>query len=585
MNRNVLPMVVMALVFISLCSSVLADLEILSFSCNSMSPTTNVETADNMVCEAVIKNTDSQNSAGVSSVSLYTTGGWANAESYAGTGFSSTISAGASTTASFSNVIANVPGDSHKFLYIDIDSSAYTEKVIDLTVNSMTFKTMTVTPSVSSLASGSEFDVNAYIMAGGSVSSASMTISLSGGCSLSSGESATKSIGSVSNNVEVSKSWKVTQGGSTCSVTVDASGISSPVTLSKSASSSVSFLSGGDDDSPASSGGGGGGGTLVTTHDIGALDMTGASAETSKNDVVKFKIRNVDHTATIVDLTNTQVKIEISSDPFNITMSVGETKKMDLDEDSTTFDLSLTLDSINATTQKANLTFKLISESIPQEPGVIPAGGVCVPNEKKCIGDELNLCRTDGMAWETTTCEHGCDSELLECRKEAVAPVEPGGPAAPGGEPGAPAAPSELPLLPLAAGVIIVVILLIAALSYKKFGAGKMHILSITAVLIILVSVSALISMRPSGYIIKGHETFVGCVSGEATLYGASWCGECREQNALFGDEFSSLDYVDCRHSSEQCVAEGVRAIPAWKIDGKLYGYLTLEELSELTGC
>ena len=42
---------------------------------------------------------------------------------------------------------------------------------------------------------------------------------------------------------------------------------------------------------------------------------------------------------------------------------------------------------------------------------------------------------------------------------------------------------------------------------------------------------------------------------------------------------------IDCKSSSETCVSQGIREIPAWKINGEVYGYLTLEELSEITGC
>ena len=567
------------LAWVAFIPAAFAALNILSFSCNNMDPTVNVEAGGSMNCDAVIQNTDSQNSASMSSVKLYTTGSWSDAESYTGSGFSSTISAGASTTATFSSITASIPGAAHKFLHIDIDNTAHTEEVSDISVNSITFKSMTVTPSASTSSSGSSFTVNAYLTAGGSISSASVAISLSGGCTLGTGESATKSLGTISDNVEASASWSITQGSSTCSITVDASGTSNPVTITKSRSASVTSSGGGTNGtsgtsagggSGGGSGGGGGGALGGEIYNLGLLPPSGASVDVLKGDIVRFTVKAASHELNVLDLTQTSLKLQVSSDPFNITLQAGETKKLGLDEDST-LDLSITLVKINWSARKATLSLAPISEVLSLGPGVIPRGGVCVPDERRCEGSELQSCRPDGLEWSKSACEFGCDPESKECKEASQSRSVP------------PAGSYDILIT-----IFITVIIFAGVLFFRKgiiMKSKGRYALSVIAILAIFTLIS---NLSYTGYLSgDSQDPVLGCLkSNEFIFYTASWCGDCREQISLLENYSSNIARIDCESENSICLENGIREIPSWKINSRIYhGKFSPQELTSLAGC
>ena len=237
-----------------------ASMSIETFTCNGMSGTVVVENGATFSCQASIKNEDTQNPANLGSVALLVEGSWAEKTSYTGTGFSSTLGAGASTTADFAGIKAVTPAATNKFQSIQLDNSADTF-VTNTNVNVITVKSLTVTASSSSEAQGTEFSVEAAVIAGGDLGSVTLTWSGSGGCSLSSGHSASKEVGSLSHNTEATRSWKIVQGSADCVNTVTASGTSSSITTTKSKSAAVAFTgSGGSSSSSGSSSSGGGGG-------------------------------------------------------------------------------------------------------------------------------------------------------------------------------------------------------------------------------------------------------------------------------------------------------------------------------------
>ena len=71
------------------------------------------------------------------------------------------------------------------------------------------------------------------------------------------------------------------------------------------------------------------------------------------------------------------------------------------------------------------------------------------------------------------------------------------------------------------------------------------------------------------------------------TMYGTEWCGHCKDQKALFGDDFADVNYVDCDAQKPACVAAGVRGFPTWKDSaGNAYpGTQSLARLAEVSGC
>lgn len=81
-------------------------------------------------------------------------------------------------------------------------------------------------------------------------------------------------------------------------------------------------------------------------------------------------------------------------------------------------------------------------------------------------------------------------------------------------------------------------------------------------------------------------EKIVKCISSKATLYIQDGCPHCLTQKKEFGECYKLINVVDCTKTPEKCVEVGIRAIPAWLIDGKLIeGAYKIEELQEITGC
>ena len=92
-----------------------------------------------------------------------------------------------------------------------------------------------------------------------------------------------------------------------------------------------------------------------------------------------------------------------------------------------------------------------------------------------------------------------------------------------------------------------------------------------------------------SGYFVKPNslDDFAKCLAIKgATMYGAEWCGHCKEQKAMFGESFKYVNYVECPESQVLCEQMGIKGYPTWVINGVNYpGTQTFERLKELTGC
>ncbi len=88
------------------------------------------------------------------------------------------------------------------------------------------------------------------------------------------------------------------------------------------------------------------------------------------------------------------------------------------------------------------------------------------------------------------------------------------------------------------------------------------------------------------------YDEFAICLAEkEAVFYGAFWCPHCHEQKALFGKSKKFLPYVECsngdRSQKDVCKDANIESYPTWVFaDGTTKpGNLSLEELSEITGC
>jgi len=85
----------------------------------------------------------------------------------------------------------------------------------------------------------------------------------------------------------------------------------------------------------------------------------------------------------------------------------------------------------------------------------------------------------------------------------------------------------------------------------------------------------------------KGPEELAKCLTDKgAVMYGAEWCGHCKNQKSNFGESFQYINYVDCDEEESKCRAAGIRGYPTWVIETKLYpGEKSLNRLADITGC
>lgn len=114
-----------------------------------------------------------------------------------------------------------------------------------------------------------------------------------------------------------------------------------------------------------------------------------------------------------------------------------------------------------------------------------------------------------------------------------------------------------------------------------------------TFLIIIVLIVIGIVAWSVSGYFVKddsdlsGLDKFAKCLAdNDATMYGAEWCGHCKNQKEMFGDSFKYVNYVECPENQQLCSEMDVTGYPTWIINGESKpGAKSLETLSELTGC
>jgi hypothetical protein len=133
-----------------------------------------------------------------------------------------------------------------------------------------------------------------------------------------------------------------------------------------------------DNSGGGSSGGGGGGGsgeTSVQTNDVETQTVRETkdfevnfkavdedSFNIAKDDSVKFSIKEEDHTVIVDSITSDSVTMTISSDPITLTLNIGKSKKVDIDDEEGE-DLEVTL--IDILDDEAFIKFKILeSEKI-----------------------------------------------------------------------------------------------------------------------------------------------------------------------------------------------------------------------------
>lgn len=88
-------------------------------------------------------------------------------------------------------------------------------------------------------------------------------------------------------------------------------------------------------------------------------------------------------------------------------------------------------------------------------------------------------------------------------------------------------------------------------------------------------------------------DTFAQCINDSgATYYGAFWCPNCKNQEAMFGRSAHLLPRVECstpdgRGQLQVCQEAGITGYPTWEFANgdRVSGTQSLETLSTVTGC
>ena len=114
----------------------------------------------------------------------------------------------------------------------------------------------------------------------------------------------------------------------------------------------------------------------------------------------------------------------------------------------------------------------------------------------------------------------------------------------------------------------------------------------------ILLTIGVIIFIAIAYYYGKSSNTnvnkdFAQCLSENgAKMYGAYWCPHCENQKQMFGDGREYINYIECSlpdgaGQTNECGDAGIRGYPTWEFadGGRVEGELSLEELSEKSGC
>lgn len=91
------------------------------------------------------------------------------------------------------------------------------------------------------------------------------------------------------------------------------------------------------------------------------------------------------------------------------------------------------------------------------------------------------------------------------------------------------------------------------------------------------------------------YDSFVNCLDDKnVKMYGAFWCGHCKNQKEMFSDSeelFINKIYVECdlraeNNGREECQEKGITGYPTWTINNEKYpGVRQLEYISAISGC
>ncbi len=358
-----------------------ADFDVNTFSCTPSEVAVN----DVFSCTAQIKN-NGDASGTLNEVRLYPdSNNWLEQSNYLQTSGAS-VSAGQSTEVIFSSMRATRAGN-NGFARISLDNED------DLYVSNNNVKenvidaTLVVTSSVSSAAMGATFTSTPEITAGGNIDVTLTMAITSGGCSIGNQNSQKSTSGLTNSQKWTPSSWTITQGTSgDCKYTISAavtgsSGIASKiVSLAKTITCTDCPTPSGSSTSGSNKGGGGAGGGASAN----ASELTEATTkELSAQEPYDFAFGGETHSVTVLNMNETTATIRIKSEEKIITLTVGEERSIDFENDGKN-DISVKLVSINIITKRAKL---LIT---PLYRAVVPAGNITSAPETPATPEKSN---------------------------------------------------------------------------------------------------------------------------------------------------------------------------------------------------
>ncbi len=121
-----------------------------------------------------------------------------------------------------------------------------------------------------------------------------------------------------------------------------------------------------------------------TTSDI-PLSVTGEARLMTEDSALTFNFKGAQHTLKVIDVSASEVEIEVSSEPVRFRIKVGETKEIDLNGDNIN-DILVTLNTLIS--KKADLSISLITQ--PSETKETAGREVSVPQKKIKAETEIN---------------------------------------------------------------------------------------------------------------------------------------------------------------------------------------------------
>jgi len=96
-------------------------------------------------------------------------------------------------------------------------------------------------------------------------------------------------------------------------------------------------------------------------------------------------------------------------------------------------------------------------------------------------------------------------------------------------------------------------------------------------------------SSAPSKY-----DDFAKCLNEKGVkMYGAFWCGHCKNQKEAFGSSFQYVNYQECtvggnqNSFAQECKDADIKGYPTWKFpNGTIKeGEVSFADLAKLSGC